>query len=259
MTAPAPTISVVVVTRDRPVLLRNALRGIAGQRLVPLEVRVADDGDRPLPHDLACEGLLELVVVPVHAGLTAAARNRGSAGARGDVLAFLDDDDRWLPDHLAGLSQAFRDPTVAFAWRDCAIVLEELTPAGARGERARRIIAHEWDPELMRHDDYLPPSTWGVRRSLFERLGGFDQSFRFSEDWDFVLRAAALTRPRRVAGVTVEVRMRAQGNLSRERGPERRDCLARLAARHALPALEPKTFWEVAPAVEAVAGRTTPR
>lgn len=248
-----PTVSVVVVTRDRPVLLQDALRGIAAQRAQPLEVRIADDGDLPLSPDLVGTGSLETVIVPVGAGLAAAARNRGSAGARGEVLAFHDDDDRWLPEHLSGLAEAFRDPAVDFAWRDCAIIREDLEPGGVRHERARRVIAHDWDVDLMRHDDYLPPSAWGVRRSLFERLGGFDEAFRFSEDWDFALRAAAHTTPRRVPGMTVEVRMREHGNLSSEMGRERIECLRRLAARHGLPTLEPKTFWEVALAVEAAA------
>ena len=255
MTERLPSISVVVVTRDRPALLRDALAAIAAQRMQPLEVRIADDGDFPVPRDLPSAGSLETVVVRVGAGLAAAARNRGSAGARGDVLAFHDDDDRWLPDHLAGLAEAFGDRAVDFAWRDCAVIREVVTPDDARHERDRRVIAHDWDAELMRHDDYLPPSAWGVRRSLFERLAGFDETFRFSEDWDFVLRAAAHTTPRRVAGVTVEVRMRESGNLSSEAGPERRECLRRLAARHGLPALEPKTFWEVAAVVEAAAAR----
>jgi glycosyltransferase involved in cell wall biosynthesis len=256
MTVPTPSISVVVVTRDRPELLRDALRSVAAQRLAPLEVRIADDGDHAPPAALAA-GLPAVVVVPVGAALAATARNRGSAGARGEVLAFLDDDDRWLPDHLAGMAEAFRDPVLDFAWRDCAIVRERLELGGERREIARRLIAHDWDPELMRHDDYLPPSAWGMRRSLFERLGGFDESFRFSEDWDLALRAAACTTPRRVAGVTVEVRMREQGNLSSDVGPERLACLCRLAARHRLPALEPKTFWEVALAVDAAAGSVT--
>jgi len=258
MAGRSPTVSVVVVTRDRPALLADALRGIAAQRLLPLEVRIADDGERPVRHDLPCGGSPERVIVPVGAGLAAVARNRGSAGARGEVLAFHDDDDLWLPDHLSGLAAAFRDPAVGFAWRDSVIVREHVAPDGIRSERDRRVIARDWDADLMRHDDYLPPSAWGVRRSLFERLGGFDETFRFSEDWDFVLRAAAHTTPLRVAGVTVEVRLRPHGNLSSEAGPERRECLRRLAARHGLPALEPKTFWEVALAVGAAASRGAP-
>jgi hypothetical protein len=49
--------------------------------------------------------------------------------------------------------------------------------------------------------------------------------------------------------------MRDRGNLSSEAGPERLECLRRLGARHGLPALEPKTFWEVALAVEVAAAR----
>jgi len=51
--------------------------------------------------------------------------------------------------------------------------------------------------------------------------------------------------------VTVEVRMREQGNASADFGPERLDCLRRLAERHDLPRLEPRTFWEVAQHVAA--------
>jgi len=248
---PLPTVSVVLVTRDRPELLLDALRGIAAQTVTPLEVRIADDGERPIDVETLPTGTLELLVIPVEAGMAAAARNRGAARARGEVLAFHDDDDRWLPEHLAGLAAAFRDPDTGFAWRDCVVVREEIEPGGTRRELERRVIAHDWDSGLMHTDDYLPPSAWGVRRSLFERLQGFDETFRFSEDWDFLLRAAALTAPRRAPGVTVEVRMRDQGNLSSDAGAERRECLHRLSQRHGLPPLEIKTFWEVAAAVAA--------
>ena len=262
MTGTPPTVSVVLVTRDRPEFLRDALRGIMAQTLAPLEVRIADDGERSVDLGSLPTGTLELLVIPVQAGLAAAARNHGAARARGEVLAFHDDDDRWLPDHLEGLAAAFRDPDVGFAWRDCVVVREVIAKDRSRRDLERRLIAHDWDAALMRHDDYLPPSAWGVRHALFERLGGFDETFRFSEDWDFVLRAAALTAPRRVPGVSVEIRMREQGNLSSDAGPERRECLRRLAERHGLPALEVKTFWEVAAAVEAAkaavaAGRPT--
>jgi GT2 family glycosyltransferase len=85
-----------------------------------------------------------------------------------------------------------------------------------------------------------------VRRSLFESLGGFDPAFRYSEDWDFVLRAAAVTRVRRVPGVTVEIRLRETGNASADVNPERLDCLRRLAVRHGFAPPPPRTFWDVA-------------
>jgi glycosyltransferase involved in cell wall biosynthesis len=241
-----PTVTVVVVTRDRPRLLAEALASVAEQSPPPLEVRIGNDGEADLGRALAALGGIAATVVRTGAGGAAAARNGAARGARGEALAFLDDDDRWLPGHLHGLAATLADPAVGLAFRDCAIIREQVEPGGARTELARRRIAHDWDEALMRSDDFIPPSAWLVRRALFERLGGFDESFRFSEDWDFLLRAAAHTTPRRAPGATAEIRLRATGNASADFGAERLDCLRRLAARHGLRPIEPKTFWEVA-------------
>jgi glycosyltransferase involved in cell wall biosynthesis len=248
VSAGTSTISVVVVTRDRPQLLRDALESIACQRVSPLEVLIGDDGDRPLEPGELGDGLLNLRLVRSAAGRAAAARNLAARAALGAVLAFLDDDDRWLPDHLAGLAGAFTDPGLEIAYRDTAVV-REIAGAGQRRELERRVIARDWDAEVMRHDDYVPPSALAIRRGLFEQLDGFDETFRYSEDWDLLLRAARWATPRRIPGVTVEVRLRGSDNASADSGPERRACLDRLAARHGLPPLAIKTFWEVAGAV----------
>lgn len=244
-----PSVTAIVVTRDRPALLADALRSIAAQSMLPLEVRLADDGDTPVGDTLPELPLLELTLLPVRAGQAGEARNAAAAGARGELLAFLDDDDLWLPGHLAGLCEAFADPDVGFAWRDCAVVRECVTGDGRREPLARVTLAREWDPALMAVNDYLPPSAWAVRRSVFQDLGGFDRTFRCSEDWDFVLRAHAVTRMVRVPGVTCEVRLRESGNTSADFGGERLACLRALSARHGLPTLEPRTFWEVAQAM----------
>ena len=252
--ARAPEFTVVIATRDRPELLADALSGAAAQRHQPLEVRIGDDGSRPLAAALAAAAPLEVTCVRCASGSAAGARNRAAAGARGTALAFLDDDDRWAPGHLEGLAVALAEPGVDVAFRDSVVVRERIGDDGRRVDLERRRLAREWNPEIMRTDDYVPPSAFAVRRALFERLGGFDESFRFSEDWDFLLRAAALSTPRRVPGATVEIRLRERGNASAERGAERAECLARLARRHALPPLEIKTFWEVAAAVGEVEG-----
>lgn len=246
----APSVSVIVVTRDRPALLADALASVAAQRpAAPLEIRIGDDGGgsaAPVAESLV---QLQVTLLPLAYGQPGQARNAAAAGAEGDVLAFLDDDDLWRPDHLAGLAEAFRDPGVGFAWRDCLVLREEVTARGERLVLGARRIARDWEDALMRSDDYLPPSAWAMRRSVFESLGGFDASFRYSEDWDLVLRAASVTRLVRVPGVTVEVRLRAEGNISAEFTPERLDCLERLARRHGFATPPPKTFWEVAEAV----------
>ena len=242
----ADSVSVLVVTRDRPALLADALASVSAQQPSPSEVRIGDDGTVPIHAVVESVPLLEVTVIPVGAGQAAAARNAAAEGARGEILAFLDDDDVWRPDHLAALVAAFGDPEVGFAWRDSEVIREVVRDDGTRESRESRVLARDWDDRLMRSDDYLPPSAWAVRRSVFEALGGFDTTFRYSEDWDFVLRAAAVTRVQRVPGVTVEVRLRDVGNTSADLTPERLACLQRLAERHGFATPPPKTFWEVA-------------
>ena len=249
-------ISALIITRDRPRLLRDALASVAVQRAAPLETLVADDGETPIDLEGFGDGLLEVRVLRSAARSAAGARNLAAREARGDVIAFLDDDDLWLPDHLAGLESSFEDPEVQLAFRDGVVIREVLQPS-ARAELERRTIERDWDADLMRHDDFIAPSALAIRRELFRRLGGFDESFRYSEDWDLLLRAALVARPRRVPGVTVEIRLR-DDNASANRGSERRACLDRLSARHGLPHLEIKTFWEVAAAVAERASDSSP-
>ncbi len=263
----APTVSVIVVTRDRPQLLADALAGVAAQTAPPLELRLADDGGGASLDQLPPLPLLEVSAVATRFGNPGLARNSAADGARGDVLAFLDDDDRWTPEHLARLGAAFADDAVGFAWTDTRVVRERVDDLGTRTELDSRVIARDWDDALMRTDDFLPPSAWGVRRELFEALGGFDASFTASEDWDFLLRMDALLRERReagvarasarvrVPGVSVEVRLRDAGNTSAVFDEARWACLRRLEQRHGLAPLAPKTFWEVALAVSAAEAR----
>lgn len=242
------SISVIVPTRDRPALLQDALRSVASQTTLPLEVRIADTSEKPV-RDVSTPAGLDVVWCDARGCRSGAARNRAARAARGALLAFLDDDDRWQPDHLAGLVAAFDDPAVAIAYRDAVVLREHIDAAGARCVVARRLLARDWDAEMMRSNDYIAPSAVAIRSERFAALGGFDERFAFSEDWDFVLRAAVATTPVRVPGATVEVRLRDHGNASANFGATRRACLALLAQRHRLPALEPRTFWEVAEVV----------
>src|SRR5436190_21061432 len=95
----APEVSVVIPTRDRWDLLRTTLGGALGQRRVSHEVIVVDDGSADeTPTRLAEVSDPRLRTVRLGRSMgAAAARNRGLAEARGDWVAFLDDDDVWAP------------------------------------------------------------------------------------------------------------------------------------------------------------------
>jgi hypothetical protein len=84
-------------------------------------------------------------------------------------------------------------------------------------------------------------------RSLYDAVGPFDETLFVSDDWDWLLRAAAITRFVRVPEVVVTVRIWSdRTNLSADAGARRLQALAEIERRHATGRLEPKTFWEVA-------------
>ena len=112
------------------------------------------------------------------------ALNQGARCASGEALLFCDDDDEVGEGWLAALGEALRQ----HAFVACRIDPYKLNPPWLAESRGR----HQWDG-LMRlpYPPYLPHAagaTLGVRRSLFEAVGGFDKSLLAVHDTYFCLR-----------------------------------------------------------------------
>src|SRR4051794_34286851 len=95
-----PLVSVVIPTKDRRERVLDAVAGVRAQEDVRTEIVVVDDGSSDGTADAL--GAIEGVVVVRHerAQGVARARNAGIAAGRGELVAFLDDDDRWAPAKL---------------------------------------------------------------------------------------------------------------------------------------------------------------
>jgi glycosyltransferase involved in cell wall biosynthesis len=102
MSPAAPPISIVIPTLRRPKLLLRALNSVFAQTYSPMDVVVVVDGpDEETITALRSISDSRLQVIVNERSLTAAgARNAGVTAARGEWIAFLDDDDEWLPDKL---------------------------------------------------------------------------------------------------------------------------------------------------------------
>ena len=96
------SVSVIVPTHDRHDLLHRALDSIGAQTQAPLEVIVVDDGSKDGTAAMLRREYPDVVLIEQARGGVSSARNRGIKRSRGDWIAFLDSDDEWLPEKLAG-------------------------------------------------------------------------------------------------------------------------------------------------------------
>lgn len=201
--------TVIIPSRNRPVLLRKAINSVLMQTYPGVEVMVVNDGsdgeNEQAYADLAAEltgrvRFLNLEKAQNGHGQSGAI-NRGADAAQGKYLCFLDDDDYWTdPEHL---NRAFRSLDSAnhelyFANQDAilgdALVagpiwlenLGNMLPIDATTDASGSYTVTVDD--LMACPGFGHLNTTIVRKSLFDRMGGLDENIRYECDLDFYLR-----------------------------------------------------------------------
>ncbi|HEY2090841.1 MAG TPA: PIG-L family deacetylase [Thermoanaerobaculia bacterium] len=193
-------ISVVLRTKDRPALLREAIDSIRATGY-PCEIVVVNDGGaRP-----EIDGVT-LIHHERSLGRSEAA-NAGVRAAKNAYIAFLDDDDLFYADHLATLANAARD-SQATAW--CSDAVSAFVRLGGNGaletQQRLRLFGDDFDRDALLTDNYIPLPTLLFRRADFLDLGGFDPAFDLFEDWDFLIRLSQRGKFVHVPRVTCEIR-----------------------------------------------------
>ena len=187
-----PSVSIIVPTYNRPELLRRALASCRGQTCRDFELIVVNDAGVDVAA-IAAEFDAAYIPLAKNRGL-AGARNAGVAQAQGIYLAFLDDDDLLLPEHLARLLACATPDTICYSdyWRVTADArIEQVTP--------------EFDYERILHENFIPVNCFLAPRELLVTVGSFDEWLTALEDWDLWLRLSRFCRFHHVAGATCEV------------------------------------------------------
>ena len=199
------TVSVVIPTYNRAHTVLDAVRSVLTQRFGDLEVIVVDDGstdDTARRLATVADSRVQYVVGE-HAGVSAA-RNLGVSKSSGKLIAFLDSDDRWYPAKLAGeVSFLRRHPEVDVVFSDLEkrhgdVVFPSFMRQTAVFSRRLRNASYPdglvLEPREMRlillEEVPIKPSALTLRRAAFEAVGGFDERWSSSEDWEFLLRLA---------------------------------------------------------------------
>jgi O-antigen biosynthesis protein len=170
-------VSVVVCTHNGARTLRRCLEGIAELRHPRYEVIVVDDGSNDTSAVVASEFDVRLISIE-RSGLSTA-RNVGLAAARGEFVAFIDDDAWPDPDWLRFLVLAFRTS-------GHAAVGGPNLPPGDEGLAAACVANSPGGPTHVLLSDseaeHIPGCNMAYRRSALERVGGFDPQFQAAGD-----------------------------------------------------------------------------
>jgi glycosyltransferase involved in cell wall biosynthesis len=180
------TISIIIPTKDRRDLLRQALESVAAQRRPCAEAIVIDAGSDG-SDVVAREYPFVKYVRQRSRGLTAA-RNEALRLASGDYVAMLDSDDLYEPDFLLACGDLLdREVDLAVAYTRGRVI-------DAEGRTAGMILqGHRCPAEPLRalaRDNFVVASFALVRRSVLAVVGGYDESLSWADDYDLFLRIA---------------------------------------------------------------------
>jgi glycosyltransferase involved in cell wall biosynthesis len=182
-----PTVSVVIPAYRAARTIAAAVGSALAQTCPPTEVVVVDDGS---PDDIA--GALvryacRVTLIRQPNSGVAAARNRGVAATRGDVVAFLDADDLWHPRKLELQLEALRDhPDLALLGTGTVTWPGTFPAFPARPERRLSVVPLD---RLVVRNPFVTSSVV-VRRTALARAGEFDPALHGPEDHDLWLRVA---------------------------------------------------------------------
>lgn len=189
---------IVVRTRWRLHLLPRALRSVLAQTYRHWVVQVVNDGgpahlveSEVAPYRHLFEGRLSILHLPRQFGLEAAS-NLGMAAQDSEFIAIHDDDDAWRPEFLEQMTQwlettgamaaVSRVLVVREAWNGARYVASERTPFGPD----LACIT----PDDLRQSNLFPPIALLFRRSVLDRVGGFEEALPALGDWHFNKRLA---------------------------------------------------------------------
>jgi len=188
MSATRPLVSIVLPTYNRPEMVGEAVESVASQRYSNVELIVVDDGSSTDTEaqvaNAAPDGLdWRCLQHEINKGANAA-RNTGISAATGEIIAFLDDDDRWKPGKLEAQVSMFQHEDVGVVVVGQEIVTEDGETTGTRLPE----IDGDATDALLGKQVAGPFSTIAVRRTAVEKAGLPDERFPCWQDREWLLR-----------------------------------------------------------------------
>lgn len=178
-----PLVSVVIPTKNRCRLLVRAIESVWEQTWKNMEVIVVNDNSTDDTAAVLKDSYGDRITV-IHNKESqggAIARNQGIAQARGKYIAFLDDDDTWVPEKTeTQINALVLNPAAS-------VMTCSYYSIHANGRK--NIVHVSFDPKLLLQDNYLGgASMYLTTKENLEKIGGFTPELRSGQDWDLLIR-----------------------------------------------------------------------
>lgn len=190
-----PLVSAIIPTYNRARLVCEAIESVLCQTYSHIEIIVVDDGSTDnTPDELKHFGNRIRIITQRNAG-PSSARNRGIAASHGELIAFLDSDDLWLPTKLERQVQLLQRSGEAVPCCLCNIMMHWTGKKVSSFEISRmRPVLEEglWlnPAEVLATRFLLFNQGAVIRRSTLDAIGGYDPRLRLLEDYELALRLA---------------------------------------------------------------------
>lgn len=179
----------VIIPAYNSVYVRDGIVSILGQTFRNLELIVVDDGSPGDAIERICAEFSEVRYIRQPNAGPSAARNHGVREARGELIAFLDDDDLWLPDKLekqVALYESIASKDQVGLIYTGQFLFDGETVFGAKVDTANGMIY----PYLLFGQFIGSCSSVLIPRTVFDEVGYFDERLICTQDFEFFLRIA---------------------------------------------------------------------
>ena len=207
-----PKVSVIITTCNRGRFVLEALESVLSQAFKDFEIIVVDDGSTDDTPRLLKKYASSIYYVYQRNQGRSAARNSGIRLARGEYIAFLDDDDIWLPGKLERqvvFLDSHGETALAHTFTELmdeySRPLEKETKKHLRSYRKATRIGYTY--EGMSRLCVMYTSSVMIRKACFARIGFFDSNIEAFEDWDIYLRFALEYKISSITETLVRIRI----------------------------------------------------
>jgi hypothetical protein len=183
-------------TRNRSGWIGRAIASIQSQTYTRWDLVVVDDGSSDDTALVVAEAVAHderVRYLCVEHGGAPAARNVGLANAKGDLIAYLDDDNVMHPGWLKAVAWAFSSWPQTDVLYGARIIEDDLAHEAARSGDLPSMSFDPWDRRRLESSNYVDQNVIAHRAGLPE--AHFDEALPMCQDWDLMLRLTARRRP----------------------------------------------------------------